>query len=132
MAVHNLKESANFGAWLQCWAAGNVIDFVCISRVRRAWRAYLEDAYAQPEGSWFHRYQERANGPIRYVLIFNPYFVVREHYEAGHGDETLFNSPAQRMIEIGAHDLGAPPDEEVMKPREAVRRRRHRARKETA
>ena len=72
------------------------------------------------------------NGPISYVLIFNPYLVVREHYEAGHVNETFFNSLAQRMIEIGAHDLGDPPDEEVAKPGAAVSRRRRRARRTAA
>lgn len=48
------------------------------------------------------------NGPISYVLIFNPYLVVREHYDAGHVNEAFFNSLGQRMIEIGAQDLDAP------------------------
>ena len=70
------------------------------------------------------------NGPISYVLIFNPYLVVRQLYEAGQINETFFNSLAQRMIEIGAHDLSDSPDEEEAKP-PSVRRRR-RARKATA
>ena len=56
------------------------------------------------------------NGSISYVLIFNPYLVVRERYEASHVNENFFNSLAQRKIEIGAHDLGALPDEEVERP----------------
>ncbi|WP_287319854.1 hypothetical protein [Mesorhizobium sp.] len=47
------------------------------------------------------------NGPISYVLIFNPYLVVREHYEAGHVNAAFFNALGQRMIEIGAQDLDA-------------------------
>lgn len=72
------------------------------------------------------------NGPISYVLIFNPYLVVREHYEAEHVNETFFNSLAQRMIEIGAHDLDAPPPEAEEKPKAAVRRRVRRRRKAAA
>ena len=72
------------------------------------------------------------NGPISYVLIFNPYLVLRDHYKAGHVDETFFNSLAQRIIEMGAYDLGALPDEEVEKLRAAVRRRRRHARKAAA
>ncbi len=64
------------------------------------------------------------NGPISYVLIFNPYLVVRQLYEAGQINETFFNSLAQRMIEIGAHDLSDPPDEEEAKPPSVRRRRR--------
>jgi hypothetical protein len=45
------------------------------------------------------------NGPISYVLIFNPYLVIQEHYEAGHVNAAFFNSLRQRMIEIGAQDL---------------------------
>ncbi|MDE0344478.1 MAG: hypothetical protein OXI66_01680 [Boseongicola sp.] len=72
------------------------------------------------------------NGPISYVLIFNPYLVVRQLYEAGQINESFFNSLAQRMIEIGAHDLSDPPDEEEAKPRSVGSRRRRRARKATA
>ena len=64
------------------------------------------------------------NGPISYVLIFNPYLVVRQLHEAGQINETFFNSLAQRMIEIGAHDLSDPPDEEEAKPRSTGSRRR--------
>ena len=70
------------------------------------------------------------NGPISYVLIFNPYLVVRQLYDAGQINESFFNSLAQRMIEIGAHDLSDPPDEEEAKPSSAGSRRR--ARKATA
>ena len=64
------------------------------------------------------------NGPISYVLIFNPYLVVHQLYEAGQINESFFNSLAQRMIEIGAHDLSDPPDEEEAKPRSTGSRRR--------
>ena len=72
------------------------------------------------------------NGPISYVLIFNPYLVVRQLYDAGQINESFFNSLAQRMIEIGAHDLSDPPDEEEAKPSSVGSRRRRRARKATA
>ena len=71
-------------------------------------------------------------GPISYVLIFNPYLVVHQLYEAGQINETFFNSLAQRMIEIGAHDLSDPPDEEEAKPRSTGSRRRRRAGKAAA
>ena len=71
------------------------------------------------------------NGPISYVLILNPYLVVRQLYDAGQINESFFNSLAQRMIEIGAHDLSDPPDEEEAKPSPVGSRRRRRARKAT-
>lgn len=48
------------------------------------------------------------NGPISYILIFNPYLVVRDHYKAGRVNEAFFNALGQRMIEIGAQDLTPP------------------------
>lgn len=48
------------------------------------------------------------NGPISYVLIFNPYLIVREHHKAGHVNDAFFNALGQRMIEIGAQDLDPP------------------------
>jgi hypothetical protein len=48
---------------------------------------------------------EGPNGPISYVLIYNPYQVVRRHAEQGHINAATYNALKQRMIEIGAHDL---------------------------
>ncbi len=47
------------------------------------------------------------NGPISYILIWNPYQVVKHHREAGHVDERSYNALMERMIEIGASDLTA-------------------------
>jgi hypothetical protein len=59
--------------------------------------------------------KEGPNGPISYVLIFNPFLVVREHYEAGHVNAALFNSLMQRLIDIGATDLEMPDPEKKKK-----------------
>ncbi len=70
--------------------------------------------------------KEGPNGPISYVLIFNPYLVVRDLQEAGQVNAALFNSLTQRMIEIRAQDLDAPEPEEAETPpkrRRAARRR---------
>jgi len=72
--------------------------------------------------------KEGPNGPISYVLIFNPYLVVRRHHEAGQINAAFFNSLTQRMIEIGAQDLDTPPPEKkTAAPRRAAPRRRSRA-----
>lgn len=71
--------------------------------------------------------KEGPNGPISYVLVFNPYLVVREHHEAGQVNAALFNSLTQRMIEIRATDLDKPEPEEAPEPtkkRTRVRRRK--------
>ncbi len=71
------------------------------------------------------------NGPISYVLIFNPYFVVRQLHEDGLVDESFFNSLKLRMIDVGAHDLIEPPDEEDTKTRPSAEPRRPGKRKTT-
>ena len=48
---------------------------------------------------------EGPNGSISYVLIYNPYQVVRRHFDAGDIDKRTYNSLKARMIEIGAEDL---------------------------
>lgn len=48
-----------------------------------------------------------SNGPISYILIWNPYLVVKHHREAGRVDDRSYNALMERMIEIGASDLEA-------------------------
>lgn len=48
---------------------------------------------------------EGPNGSISYVLIYNPYQVVKEHVARGSINAATFNALKQRMIEIGAQDL---------------------------
>jgi len=48
---------------------------------------------------------EGPNGPISYVLIYNPYLVVSQHVRNGSINAATFNALKQRMIEIGAQDL---------------------------
>lgn len=69
--------------------------------------------------------KEGPNGPISYVLLFNPYLVVREQHDAGNVNAALYNSLVERMIEIGAHDLDEPEAEpEPKKPARTRRKRR--------
>jgi len=48
---------------------------------------------------------EGPNGAISYVLIYNPYQVVKRHFDKGNINVAAFNALKQRMIEIGAQDL---------------------------
>ena len=48
---------------------------------------------------------EGRNGPTSYVLIYNPYHVIKGHFEKGSINVAIFNALKQRMIEIGAQDL---------------------------
>ena len=55
--------------------------------------------------------QPGPSGPINYVLIFNPYHVIRSHYADGKVDEQAFNGLRARMVEIGAFDMEEDLDE---------------------
>jgi hypothetical protein len=52
--------------------------------------------------------KEGPNGPISYVLLLNPFRIVRKLNEAGQISPALYNALMQRMIEIGASDLDPP------------------------
>ena len=51
--------------------------------------------------------KEGPNGPISYILLFNPYLVVRAHRDKERVSDLLYNSLRQRMIDVGAQDLDA-------------------------
>jgi hypothetical protein len=85
------------------------------------------------EGTWASRMRilqelgfiaiaEGPNGPISYVLIYNPYQVVSEHARNGSINAATFNALKQRMIEIGAQDLADAETEEskAAKPKKPV------------
>jgi hypothetical protein len=59
---------------------------------------------------------EGPNGPISYVIIYNPYQVVLKHFQKGSINAATFNALKQRMIEIGAQDLE---ETESSKPKKA-------------
>ena len=48
---------------------------------------------------------EGASGPAHYILILNPYHVIRRHIDNGNVQPAFANALAERMIEIGADDL---------------------------
>ena len=49
--------------------------------------------------------KEGPNGSISYVLLYNPYLVVRAHRDKEGVSDLLYNSLRQRMIDVGARDL---------------------------
>jgi hypothetical protein len=63
---------------------------------------------------------DNLNGSISYVLIYNPYQVVRKHIEKEDINAAV-NAAKQRMIEIGAQDVVEPEEDEkglkVAKPK---------------
>lgn len=72
----------------------------------------------------FIEVKEGPSGPISYVLVLNPYRVVREHHQAGLVSQAFFNALSQRMIEIGAQDLevASPAESTSAKPSRAPRK----------
>ena len=64
----------------------------------------------------FINIEEGPNGAISYVLIYNPYHVVRWHFEKGGIDARTYNALKGRMIEIGGQDLDEAEEEPKPKP----------------
>jgi hypothetical protein len=48
------------------------------------------------------------NGAISYILVWNPYPVVKELHAKGRVDTKSYNALMERMIEIGANDIQEP------------------------
>ena len=53
----------------------------------------------------FIRLGKGATGPAHYVLILNPFRVIKGHIDAGLVNAAFENTLTERMIEIGAGDL---------------------------
>lgn len=45
------------------------------------------------------------NGPIHYVLVFNPYPVIQRHHQEGRIGDAPFNALRERVLEIGASEF---------------------------
>lgn len=54
--------------------------------------------------------------PIHYVLIHNPYLVIKRHFEEGKLSEDIYQTLQQRLFEVGAEDLEDEPDEPEAPP----------------
>lgn len=48
---------------------------------------------------------EGASGPAHYILILNPYHVIKRHIDNGNIQPAFANALVERMIKIGADDL---------------------------
>lgn len=53
----------------------------------------------------FIEFKPGANGPVNYVLLRNPFHVVRQHIDNKKVSDQAENALRERMIEIGATDL---------------------------
>jgi len=71
-------------------------------------RTHLGKSDPNPRESQFHRLKEGSNGAISYILLWNPYRVIKHHSQQGRVDKPLLQCIVDRMIEIGASDLEEP------------------------
>ena len=55
----------------------------------------------------FVRIAEGTTGPAHYILLLNPYHVIKQHIDAGQVQPAIAHALMERMIEIGADDLDA-------------------------
>ena len=60
----------------------------------------------------FIRLANGATGPAHYILILNPFRVIKQHIDAGRISAAFENTLTERMIEIGAGDLDEEENEE--------------------
>ena len=72
------------------------------------------------EGLGFIDVKSGPSGPISYILILNPYLVIKEHQSKGMVDPSSWHALVEKMIEIKATDLDPPPPAEVATPEAAV------------
>ncbi len=61
------------------------------------------------EGLGFIEVKSGPSGPISYILILNPYLVIKDHQVKGMVDASSWHALIEKMIEIKATDLEPPP-----------------------
>jgi hypothetical protein len=72
------------------------------------------------EGLGFIDVKSGPSGPISYILILNPYLVIKEHQSRGMVDPSSWHALVEKMIEIKATDLDPPPPTDLATPEAAV------------
>ena len=60
----------------------------------------------------FIRLANGATGPTHYILMLNPFRVIKQHIDAGRVSPAFENTLTERMIEIGAGDLDDDEDDD--------------------
>lgn len=72
------------------------------------------------EGLGFIDVKSGPSGPISYILILNPYLVIKEHQSRGMVHLSSWHALVEKMIEIKATDLDPPPPADVATPEAAA------------
>ncbi|MFZ3007682.1 MAG: hypothetical protein WA047_16060 [Phenylobacterium sp.] len=81
-------------------------------RAERTWMARIRLL----EGLGFIDVKSGPSGPISYILILNPYLVIKEHQSKGMVDPSSWHALMEKMIEIRATDLDPPPPANAVTP----------------
>ena len=71
------------------------------ARAEYTWRARIRKL----EELKFIQTAEGSSGPGHYILILNPFHVIKHHIEAGNVPKAAENTLRERMIEVRANDL---------------------------
>lgn len=101
--------------YLDLWCRTFDDAFVIVSNPREM-AYYSGFSGERAEGTWASRmrilkelgfidFREGASGPMNYVLIFNPYQIIKRHHEEGNLNNAAFTALKTRAIEIKATDL---------------------------
>lgn len=85
-------------------------------RAERTWMARIRLL----EGLGFIEVKPGPSGPISYILILNPYLVIKDHQSKGMVDPSSWHALVEKMIEIKATDLDPPPPPEAAPPEAEV------------
>lgn len=77
-------------------------------RAERTWASRIKIL----ESLKFIDVKDGPNGPISYIIIWNPYTIIKEHKDNSMVDSKSYNALMERMIEIRATDLQKAEDAE--------------------
>lgn len=104
--------------FLDLWCRTYDDAFVIVNK-RREMAYYSGFSGERAERTWASRMRTLAalgfidfrpgtSGPIHYVLLYNPYHVIKKLHQKGRVSEAAYNALNERAIEIGADDLDSP------------------------
>lgn len=128
--------------YLDLWCRTFDDAFVIVSKPREM-TYYSGFSGERAERTWVSRmailadlgfidFRPGTNGPVHYVLLYNPYHVIKRHQQAGRMNESAYNALTERVIEIGADDLDFPLEPTEAKAVARKTRKRSRSKKVAA
>ena len=125
--------------YLDLWCRTFDDAFVIVSKPREM-TYYSGFSGERAERTWVSRmailadlgfidFRPGTNGLVHYVLLYNPYHVIKRHHQAGRMNESAYNALTERVIEIGADDLDFPLEPTEAKAVARKTRKRSRSKK---